>query len=70
MGTSLIEEWTQKPSRFVLGEMPLPIYPVKYDHYADSFQRFFPFLLVMSFLLPVIQGTKAIVSEKEKKLRV
>ena len=70
MGTSLIEEWTQKPSLFLLGEMPLPIYPLKYDSYANTLQLFFPFLLVMSFLLPVVQGTKAIVSEKEKKLKV
>ena len=50
--------------------MPLPIYPLKYDSYANTLQLFFPFLLVMSFLLPVVQGTKAIVSEKEKKLKV
>lgn len=47
-----------------------PYIPYSFDLYLFAMQGFLPLLMLMSFIYPVINITKSIVLEKEKRLKV
>lgn len=51
-----------------LKKMPYP--PYTKDNLTTILQMYLPFFLILGFILSALQTTKAIVYEKEKKLKV
>ena len=61
--SSILDAYQIKMQRF-----PFP--PYAFDLYLFSMQGLLPLLMLMSFIYPVINITKSIVYEKEKRLKV
>jgi hypothetical protein len=53
---------------FFMKKMPYP--PYTKDNLTPILQMYLPFFIILGFILSALQTTKAIVYEKEKKLKV
>ncbi|XP_070191604.1 LOW QUALITY PROTEIN: phospholipid-transporting ATPase ABCA3-like [Littorina saxatilis] len=69
VGSAVVEEWSgQNVSvRWQTNRMPYP--PYVEDGMATLLMEIMPAFIMLSFILPVIQYTKGIVHEKERKLK-
>ena len=70
VGKALIREWTGVNTSFNLSLQRMPYPPYVSDPMVTILQTQLPLFLILSFILSVIQSTKNIVYEKERKLKV